>query len=169
MLAQQLQPPTKIIGVSPRPPPELPLEIMNAIFRELLINSDIPLDALTSNLLVCRTWNTIVSGLVRRDTNVQRKLILTALGSEDFDAAEALIDRYNVDARQVLGNGWIRASMHMACHYGHLRLFLFLMDRCRAFEGTSNEYVASLGKLAFGRMNLAIWFEMVERGYVDFG
>ena len=80
---QQLQPPNEIIGTSPRPPPALPLEIMNAIFRELLINSDIPLDALTSNLLVCRTWNTIVSGLVCRDTNVQRKLILIALKSKE--------------------------------------------------------------------------------------
>ena len=157
------------VRTAPRPPPELPLEIINAIFRELLINSDIPLDALTSNLLVCRTWNTIVSGLVCRDTNVQRKLILTALESEDFDAAEALIGKYNVDARRVLGDEWIRAYMHMACLHGHLRLFLFLMDRCQAFEGTSIEYVADLGKLAFGRMNLAIWFEMIERGYVDIG
>ena len=108
---------------------------MNEIFRGLLINSDIPLEVLTSNLLVCRTWNTIVSGLVRRDTKVQRKLILTALESEEFDAAEALIVKYNVDAGRVLGSQWIYSSMYSACLHGHFRLFLFLIDRCRALDG----------------------------------
>src|SRR5207244_1427478 len=50
----------------------LPTELQGDIFRELLIDSDIPLSALTSIRLVCGTWNVIVSDLVRRDTKVQR-------------------------------------------------------------------------------------------------
>ena len=33
----------------------------------------------------------------------------------------------------------------------------------------SNDYIVGLAKVAFGMVNLGIWFEMVERGYVDFG
>ena len=112
----------------------------------------------------------LVKLLINRHDVCQGRILNTAVKSNNFNMVRKLVGECGVSVKAVIPevarndkymNEW--TVLHTACFYGCDETFILLVDEFDALEDKDERYITRLSHLALAYVNVAIWFELVNR------